>query len=128
MVMSLMCIFLLFEMFVDSRAVDSLILLHGAFGCHLVYVLGDYLMHPVRLYQHLSAPDEQSVVCHLHSAAKVALVPRLQARSRQRLRLFCSGDLVQRPESRAHLASERASERVSQSVQKRESGRELGLV
>ena len=43
-------------------------------------------------------------------------MPRLQARSRLRLRLFALGDLVQRPESRAHLASER----VSQSVQERQ--------
>ena len=37
---------------------------------------------------------------------------------------FCSGDLVQRPESRAHLASERASERVSQSKRERERAEE----
>ena len=32
---------------------------------------------------------------------------------------FCSGDLVQRPESRAHLACERARESVSQSKRER---------
>lgn len=62
-VMSLMCMSFFLERVVDSRFVDSLILLYGAFNCHPVYLLGDYLMHPVRLYQHLSLPQTSKARC-----------------------------------------------------------------